>query len=203
MKYRMVNTTFSGMKVEGEWSEVVETSREVSKVLEENGFEDEIDDWNYWRPRENEDYKRDMIDKTAEVSCTSKNRLEEMDKKPSKEVKNGFKKVKKAVEEESDPKERSEELKKGVKKFYLSADTVARKMVRNFEKFVFKNVISKTNPQYFDSKVISAHLNKKNALKNKIKGKKNNKYVMEININDTEIQEKIMEKIDRCQNAAG
>ncbi|OUJ19325.1 hypothetical protein AMET1_0981 [Methanonatronarchaeum thermophilum] len=199
----MVNTTFSGMKVEGEWSEVVETSREVSKVLEENGFEDEIDDWNYWRPRENEDYKRDMIDKTAEVSCTSKNRLEEMDKKPSKEVKNGFKKVKKAVEEESDPKERSEELKKGVKKFYLSADTVARKMVRNFEKFVFKNVISKTNPQYFDSKVISAHLNKKNALKNKIKGKKNNKYVMEININDTEIQEKIMEKIDRCQNAAG
>ncbi|WGI17693.1 DUF5828 family protein [Methanonatronarchaeum sp. AMET-Sl] len=197
----MVSTTLSGMKVEGEWNDVVETSREVSKVLEENGFDEELDDWNYWRPREEEDYSRDLVDKTAQVCCTSENSLEKADKKPGEEARDGLKKVKKAIEDESP--EGNEELKEGVKKFYLSADTVARKMVRNFEKFVFKNVISKTNPQFFDSEPISANIKKKNRLKDKIKGKKREEYVMEINVNDTEVKEKVMNKIDEGKNAAG
>lgn len=199
VKFIMASTTFSGMKVEGEWNDVVETSREVSRVLEDSGLEEEIDEWEYWRPREDERYDRELIDKTAEVSCTSRNSLEKSDREVGEEAKDGLKKVKKALEND----EGGEDLKEGVKKFYLSADTVARRMVRNFEKFVFKNVISKTNPQFFDSDVISANITKKSGLKDKLKGKENDEYVLEINVSDSEIQEKVIEKIDSGEKPAG
>ncbi|GEM_PF-3499073 len=192
--------TISGVKVEGNWDKVVKECDEVADALKKEGVEDKIEKWEKWRPKETENFKKEIKERTIDMAVLDTNPLEESNKKISEETKEAVKDVETAITEISEDKEGAlKKMKKGVKKLSISIEALARKVFRMFETVVYKYIISKTNPQYFDSNLVSASIDKNKKIKSKITNNSEEEYIMHININDEEVCKNLKNRIKELQ----
>ncbi len=88
--------TVSGLKIEGDWEDVVETSEKVSDALRESVPEEKIKDWEYWRPKNDEDMENDVKDKTVEIACIDESEIENSDNSLITELKEALKGITKS-----------------------------------------------------------------------------------------------------------
>lgn len=179
--------TISGLKVKGNWDEVVETGEEVSEALKETEFEEEIEDWEYWRPRRNEEIQNEVKEKTIEMASINKGPIEDSNKSPKQELIKSLYKIKDSITIRS--KDFSE-LKQGTRKLGITIRALIRKTFRKFEETVYEHVISKTNPHYFDGERVSASLDRKKGLVTS-----DSEYILHVNVNDDELCKKIQKEI--------
>lgn len=132
MKYKQ---SVSGFSVDGEWLDVVEMGERTAFALS-NTIGDEssrdIERFNYWRPKVQEDFSTDMNRKTSrEMSLDT----------DSKRI---------GVQSED-----SLSRKLPILLYDSLLETVGRT-----EKFVYQNIMTKISPYYFDSQLLSANLKK-------------------------------------------
>lgn len=180
--------TVSGIKVEGDWKEVVESGEKVSETLKETISSEDYEEWEYWRPKNNENIKEEVKEKTIEIACIDESPIEESENSVKSEFKKAFTRIKNSVIS----RRRVQNLKKGSKKLARTTEALTRKILRKIEKTVYKYIISKTNAQYFDTDKVSASLDQKNDLFNK---KEEPEYVMKVIINDEEICKEVQEEV--------
>ena len=76
MKEEGLEETNSGVKKKGDIEEVAEFAREVEEGLEAEVDESSIDEFDKWRPRE-EDGKKDIERKTVEAASIKKSSVED------------------------------------------------------------------------------------------------------------------------------
>lgn len=185
----------SGFKIEGDWEDVVIHGEKVACALREIGkteekFEDEFDDYNYWRPKEDEGMD-EISEKTSEKASIEENETEKESDSPKKEVQKAGKQISEGTKELDDsPDEAVVEFSASVVYLVRAITVFARKSVRHSEEVVFENLMTVLSPYYFDNELVSAN----------IKATSEDKYVLEINVNDDSLRDKVSEKLEAYED---
>ncbi len=181
----------------GEWNEVVNKGEAVSEALQDVEAEDEhVEAWEEWRPREEEAFDKELREKTAKTACVEKNAVEQDGKSAVEEAGAAVGDLGRAVEAATNGERdtASEKSRHAAVSFALSVDTVVRKAVRRFELIVYKHVVTRTNPYYFDNSMIFAAMQEKHTLLSKT-GKKEKEYSLSVEIQDDDVSNKVAEHI--------
>jgi hypothetical protein len=189
--------TVSGVKFEGKWEEIVNRGEEVTEVLEEETESDDVEEWDDWRPREDEDLAKDHREKTVAKASMEPNRVEKEGRTATDKAGEAVGDAGKAVKGASkgDVPEASHKSRRAATRAFLSIETGIRKTVRKVEHVIYTHVISRTNPHYFDSELVSASLKQKGKMPGKDNGDEP-EYVMSVTVNDDEVSEKLQEGME-------
>ncbi len=153
--------SISGFKQQGDWVTIVEHGERITEALRDAGAEGEaFDEWDEWRPKAHERLRDDMNEKTAEQATLSAGEGEQADKSPTEDLQTAGEKVTESYEalDENDSEDAIENGRDSLDYFARAADTASRKVVRTAEEVVYKNVMTKMAPQYFDNDLVSANI---------------------------------------------
>ncbi len=153
----------SGFKQEGGWVRVVEHGERITTALEEEGVSGgEFEDWDEWRPKAEERFGEDINEKTAEQASTKEGNGEKAGKTPLEDIGTAGDSVGNSIEEleDGDFEDAAEEGQEAVEHATRAADTAARKSLRAVENTVYKHVMTKVSPCYFDNALVSANIDR-------------------------------------------
>lgn len=180
--------SISGFKIIGDWDEIVEHGERISYTLKKIGvgeYQEELDEYNNWRPKAVENDK-DISKKTADKASIDEDNNEK-NNDPKGEINKAKEKVSESVSDISDkePKKAYNDTSKSAKHAYNAVRNMSRKTFRKGEEAVYENVMTKLSPYYFDNKLISANISQKS----------NNKYEFEVNINIDEFKKSVSDDL--------
>mgnify|MGYP006269405589 CR=1 FL=1 len=180
--------TNAGVKKKGDIEEVAEFAEKLEEGLEEEVEKDSIQDFDDWRPRQ-EDGKKDIEKKTVEAASLKRSSNEEESNGVRDLSEAGRKTVeagKKLVKGENP----NSELKEASKKMAKPVESGSRKMARGFEHQVYSKLMIKLNPYFFDAKEFSADL----------RARKDGSYSMEVNIPDSSKRSHLVDNLKSEEN---
>lgn len=191
MSQSQVQETVSGFRIEGRWEDIVNTGEAVTDVMKEGSADrDKLADWEEWRPREEERLEKEVREKTVEKACVNQNSVESQGKTAVETAGEAVGDMGRAVEQATKGRKEKavKKSRKAVKEAVLSVETAIRKSVRSFEAVVYRHIVTRTNPHYFDSELISASVNRKLRLPGQTA---NDTYKMDIYISDDAVREEV------------
>lgn len=191
------NDSPSGISMKGNWNEVADFCEMFTKMLEEkcqgwrgrskkNGrVQQDLQEWKDWYP------KRDDSEGKLEVKTASQAKF-----KPKKSTKKDFKKSASDFSsfqrdlKEKNPKKEVYSFRSGLQKGARAAFSTIGRWLGKLEEFIYRQVITKTNPFYFDSSLLSASLTKNKKPFNK----EEKDYRLNIKIHDRKLRERVCKK---------
>lgn len=182
--------TVSGVRSEGKWKDVVRDGERVTDALRSTIDEEEAEDWEEWRPREEEELKDHVRERTVEKATVSRNEVEKGGKTAVDQAEKAVEDVGRAVADigHGEVDKAAEDGSRALRELWRSIDTAVRKAFRGIEAFVYHHIMSRTNPQYFHSELVSASLDEKSRVKNSRRDPEEREYVMAISINDDRVK---------------
>lgn len=163
MTQRM-EATVSGVKVEGDWEDVVDSGEDVSEALADADAPDEdVSAFDEWRPRADESLDDEVRERTVEKATVPENGVEADGKTPAEEANDAVADLEDAAKRATDldVDEAAGNGRSAVVRFLRSVETLARKAVRRIETVVYTHFQSRAGPQYLDTGSVSASLRRK------------------------------------------
>jgi hypothetical protein len=179
--------TVSGFSVTGTWQDVVEHGERITRALKDHPDEKAVDDaalekWDEWRPKSHERLDEDVNHKTAEQAAVGEGEGEKAGKKPDEDLRTAGEKLTESYERlEEDPDEAIERWGESVGHVVRAADSAGRKALRAVEGAVYRNVMTRIAPYYFDNDLVSANLDRVG----------DGEYRLEVNVNDDDLKIKV------------
>lgn len=176
--------TVCGVRFEGDWEELANWSETVTTALEQTASEDEeLEDWEEWRPRESESMEEDHREKTVEKACMDEENVKPHDADPSDDVGEAVAEASDAVDEVTKGRIRgaTSRIAVSIHRAGRSIYTATKAGFRRFEAAVYHHIMTRTNPHYFDSDLVSASVESKGSLLDDDKI-----YKLTVNLNDRE-----------------
>lgn len=174
--------SISGFKVRGTWEDVVEHGERITRALRESGHGDAtgFDEWNEWRPKAHERLSEDVNEKTAEQASVNEGEGERKGASPDEDIQTAGEKLTESYErlEEDDTEGAVDRWQDSVEYVARAADTAGRKAIRRLEDTVYRRVMTRFTPYYFDNELVSAN----------IADARNGEYIFEVNINDDDLK---------------
>jgi len=185
----------SGFSVEGTWADVVELGERVTHALRDIGDQEESVDydddafqqWEEWRPKLEEPVER-LNEKTAEQAAVDEGEGEQKGRSPDEDIKKAGEKLSDSyerLEEEPDTDAAVEDWRESVGYVARAADSAGRKALRAVEGAVYRNVMTRMSPYYFDSELVSANLGRT----------RDDGYRLEVNVNDDDLKIRVSNKL--------
>ncbi len=177
----------SGVKITDIWDNICEFCREIEDVLEEFVSDsEEIEDFDDWRPREDES-TTELKERTAEQASLRERKVEEDFEGAEKELSKASEKVSNSVKEIVNNGKPGKELKDASKKISNLIEAESLGSIRKMEKAIYKKFVLKFTPYYFDTEDLSINLEKNGG----------DKYTLTVNILDEEAREEIQQYVER------
>ena len=181
-----VEMTNAGLKCKGSWDDICDFARELEGVMKECvANEDSIEQFDEWRPRENEDYS-DMTERTAEKAAIGEKHVEEEFNGAKQEMKDVEADVKKAFDDVINGGKAGEDIKDSSKHFERLVEAESVRSLRKIEEIIYKKIMLKFNPDYFDTENFSVNLEKNHE-----------DYVLTINVTDEDNRKSIKDLVKR------
>lgn len=189
--------THSGIQLEGEWDEICDFARKLESVLKDSSYqkkkeageeaeeeyEESVEDYHNWRPREEED-KKDISKKTAKEATVEEQEVEENFNGTDEELQKAGEKMKESIESATEEdKSAPKELKDASKCLNRLVGAKSIESIRKLERTIYEKIMLKFNPYYFDTEHFSVNLEEIDE----------NKYMLTINIPDEKLRDKIRE----------
>lgn len=198
-----METVLTGFKHTGKWEEIVIMGEIISDILDDavsEDFRDSFERWDSWRPKIDEDLEKEVTEKTADEASVNEGEGEEKDKNASDDLKKAGEKLSDSIDTFSEEDKNAatdgvKESQESAKYVGRAVDSLSRKALRKVEKTVYKNVMTKVSPYYFDSELISANLTQESRLVNN--NEKDDGYTFEVRITDDEIRDKIEDQLEK------
>lgn len=190
-----VQKTVGGYRFEGGWNEVVDRGREVTSVLRETDAENaDLEEWEEWRPREDESMDDEVREKTVEKACMEENSVEREGRTVRDQSEEAVQALGEAAQEASKGRARRALDRVGTFAWRagLLADTLARKALRRMERVVYSDVVTRTNPYYFDSGMVSASIERKTGI---LRGD-DGEYRLVVRVNDGDVHRQFENRFD-------
>ncbi|MFB6075172.1 MAG: DUF5828 family protein [Haloarculaceae archaeon] len=187
----------SGFKVRGGWVDVVEHGERLTHALKELADDEDVDEtvdadalaaFDEWRPKSHERLDQDVNEKTAEQASVAEGEGEKAGKGPDEDLRTAGEKLADSYEHLDDPDEAVESWGESIDYVARAADSAARKAVRAVEDRVYRNVMTRIAPYYFDNDLVSANLQR-------IEGEDRPEYVFEVNVNDDDLKERVSNRL--------
>ena len=191
----------AGFKLAGDWGEIVEHGERITRALREAGANEEYPgafaDWNDWRPKSEELIDVEIREKTAEHASVDEGKGEKAGESPNDDVRTAGQRLAESYDSlEDDPDEAVEKWQDSVNHVARAADSAGRKALRSVEDTVYRRVMTRIAPYYFDNELVSANVARS--------GDEEAPFVFEVNVNDDEFKTAVSdrlasftEKIDR------
>ncbi|MFW6065100.1 MAG: DUF5828 family protein [Candidatus Natronoplasma sp.] len=178
--------TNSGLKFEGDWEETCDFSEELEEVMEEFiESKEEIDEFEDWRPHL-EDSDDDMKEKTAEEAVVGKRNIEEDFEGARLEIDRAEEKMFDSVKDVKEGVNPSKDLKAALLEIEKVLGVESIRSVRKIEKTIYKKLMLKLNPYYFDTEDFSVNL----------EIRKNGIYCLSINVTDERLRKHFRDRFE-------
>lgn len=182
-----VKITNSGLKLEGNWEDVCHFCSDLEDVMKEYiESREEIDEFDDWRPHE-EDSDKDMRDKTVEEAAVKEKNMEKDFEGAKREIDKAEENMFKSVEDIRNGVNPSKDLKEALLEIEKVLGVESIRSVRRVEKTIYKKLMLKVNPYYFDTEDFSVNL----------EIEKNDKYCLSINVTDESLREHFQNSFGR------
>jgi hypothetical protein len=191
-----IEESVAGFKTRGGWVDVVELGERIARALrdvdEDNPDvtvdEDALAEFEDWRPKTEERLDEDVNEKTAEQARTDEGRGEEAGKEPDEDLRTAGEKLTESYEQLDEPDEAVESWGESLDYVARAADSAGRKAIRKVEDAVYRNVMTKIAPYYFDNELVSANIQR-------VDRGERPEYILEININDDDLKIRVSNKL--------
>lgn len=190
-----VQKTVGGYQFEGEWEDVVDRGREVTSTLKETDADRaELEEWEEWRPRRDEALDDEVRERTVEKACMPENRVEQEGKTVRDQSEQTVQDLGAAAQEVSEGRVRRAVHRASTfcQNAAMLLDTVARKTLRRVERVVYSDVVTRTNPYYFDSGMVSASIERKTGVLRGADGE----YRLVVRVNDGDVFKQFENRFD-------
>ena len=176
----------AGFKQRGLWGDIVEHGERVTRAIRDVARErDDVElseeafaEWDEWRPKQHERLNEDINEKTAEQASVGKGAGEREGVDPDEDVKAAGDKLADSYENLDDPEAAVDRWRESVEHLARAADSAGRKALRTVESAVYRNVMTRIAPYYFDNELVSANAAKLG----------DDEYALEINVNDDDLK---------------
>ncbi len=184
----------SGFEVRGGWVDVVEHGERVVRALTDLAEEGEAVDeealkaFDEWRPKSHERLDEDVSVKTADQASVDEGKGEKAGKDVDEDLQTAGEKLTESYENLDEPDEAVDKWGESVDYVRRAADSAGRKAVRTVEGAVYRNVMTKIAPYYFDNELVSANLQR-------VSGNDDPEYVFEVNVNDDDLKIRVSNKL--------
>ncbi len=174
-----VEITNSGLKFEGDWEEICDFSEKLEEVMDKYlEDKDEIEDYDDWRPKE-KDTEDDVKEKTAEEAAVKEKNIEKDFEGAKEELGEAEEKLADSVHDVLNGIDPSYDLKEALLKIEKVVGVESVRSIRKIEETIYKKLMLKFNPYYFDREDFSVNLERK----------KDHHYVLTINVTDEKLRE--------------
>lgn len=184
----------SGFIVEGEWDDVVEHGDRITVALRDTGYSGEaLEEWDDWRPKTHERLREDIREKTAEYAHLKDGPGERANQSPVDDVQEASDELTDAYERLDNIDEALARWRASVRYLGRAADSTSRKVIRTVEDVVYKRVMSRTSPFYFDNKLVSANIRRSNRANGPV-------YTFEVNVNDDDLKAVVSDRLETFEN---
>ena len=186
----------AGFKLAGDWGEIVEHGERITRALREAGADEEYPgafaDWNDWRPKSEELIDVEIREKTADHASVDEGKGEKAGKSPNDDVRTAGQRLAESYDSlEDDPDEAVEKWQDSVNHVARAADSAGRKALRSVEDTVYRRVMTRIAPYYFDNELVSANLRRADT----------DDYVFEVNVNDDDLKIRTSNRLADYQSA--
>ncbi|MFP3872111.1 MAG: DUF5828 family protein [Candidatus Natronoplasma sp.] len=180
-----IEQTNSGVRLEGSWEEVSEVCVELEDLLEEYVCDEkEIERLDEWRPRGGEDEK-EIEEKTAKEAAVGQKRVEEEFKGTKEELKDAEDKIKRSFNDIANRESPVKDMEVALKDLEILIGAKSVGSLRKAEEVIYKKLMLKFNPCYFDTEDFSIGLDHK----------KGDQYVFSVNISDEDLRDHVQEEL--------
>ena len=188
----------SGYKCRGSWVEVVEHGERITRALQELAEDHEVDEkalgeFDEWRPKAHERLDEDVNEKTAEQASVNEGKGEQEGKDPDEDLQTAGEKLAESYENLDEPDEAVGKWGESIDYVARAADSAGRKAMRKVEDTVYKNVMTRMSPYYFDNGLVSANLQR-------VGRGQGGEYSFEINVNDDDLKIRVSNKLADFDN---
>jgi hypothetical protein len=188
-----VEESVSGFKIEGGWVTIVEHGERITQALKELAADHDVDEaaleeFDAWRPKSHERLDEDVNEKTAEQASVAEGEGEKAGKDPDEDLQTAGEKLSESYENLDEPDEAVDKWGETIDYVARAADSAGRKAIRKVEDTVYRNVMTKIAPYYFDNGLISANLQR-------VANGDEPRYVFEINVNDDDLKIHVSNKL--------
>ncbi len=178
--------TNSGLKFEGDWEEICDFSKDLENVMKKYlESRKEIDDFDDWRPQL-EDSDDDMKEKTAEEAAIDEKNIEVNFEGTRKEINRAEEKMIDSIEDLKKGINPSKDLKEALMEIEKVLGVESIRSARKAEKTIYKKLMLKLNPYYFDTEDFSVNLERE----------RNGIYCLRINVTDENLREHFQDRFD-------
>ncbi len=189
-------------KAEGDWKKVVSVCERIDTLLSNIKPEDignditdeELDnlkeDWDCWKPCEEDEYSCEMREKTAEQSS-----VDEINRSENENIEESMEKAAESVKKvpvdvgNGKLKKAKNHLSESVRETGKIVNSKVRDGLRKVEEKIYEKVILKVNSLYFDKSVLNAILSKK------INAEPSEEYELTIHSNNTYLRKLMADEI--------
>ena len=188
-----IEESVSGFKCRGSWVGIVEHGERITRALQEladvhDTDESALDEFDEWRPKAHERLDEDVNEKTAEQASVSEGRGEQEGKDPDEDLQTAGEKLAESYENLDEPDEAIDKWGESVDYVARAADSAGRKALRKVEDTVYRNVMTRIAPYYFDNPLVSANLRR-------IGDEEAPEYVFEVNVNDDDLKVRVSNRL--------
>jgi len=188
-----IEESVSGFKHRGTWIQTVEHGERITRALEELAGETELDEealgeFDEWRPKSHERLGEDVNEKTAEQASVEKGKGEKKGKNPDEDLQTAGEKLAESYDNLDEPNEAVDKWGESIDYVARAADSAGRKAVRKVEDTVYRNVMTRMSPYYFDNDLISANIQR-------VSRGDSPEYVFEVNVNDDDLKIRVSNKL--------
>jgi len=184
----------SGFKTRGGWVDVVEHGERVVRALKDLDDEDEavnrnaLEEFDDWRPKSHERLDEDVNEKTADQASVDEGDGEKAGKDPDEDLQTAGEKLTESYENLDEPDEAVDKWGESLDYVARAADSAGRKALRTVEDAVYRNVMTRIAPYYFDNELVSANLQR-------VGDDERPEYIFEINVNDDDLKIKVSNRL--------
>lgn len=189
----------SGFKQSGGWVDVVEHGERLTSALEELAADHEVDEdaleaFDDWRPKTHERLSEDVNEKTAEQAHIEEGEGEKKGKDPDDDLQTAGEKLAESYEKLDEPEEAVDKWGESIDYVARAADSAGRKAIRKVENSVYRNVMTRMSPYYFDNELVSANLQRTGS-------EDEPTYAFEVNVNDDDLKIRVSNKLADYEQA--
>jgi hypothetical protein len=182
----------SGFKVRGSWEEIVEHGERITRALKDLRDDADVDEetlaeWDEWRPKQDERLDDHVSEKTADKASVSEGRGERAGKDPDEDIQTAGEKLSESYERLDDPGEAVDKWGESIDYVARAADSAGRRALRAVEDTVYRNVMTRISPYYFDNGLVSANISRV--------GDDDPEYVFEVNVNDDDLKIRVSNRL--------
>ncbi|MFB6309451.1 MAG: DUF5828 family protein [Haloarculaceae archaeon] len=187
----------SGFKTRGGWVDIVEHGERITQALREIAADDDVatpvDDealaeFDEWRPKSDERLDEDVNEKTAQQARVDEGKGEQAGEDPDDDLRTAGEKLADSYERLDEPEEAVDKWGESLDYVARAADSAGRKALRAVEDHVYRNVMTRVSPYYFDNELVSANIRR-------VGDDDRPEYVFEVNVNDDDLKMRVSNKL--------